>query len=223
MYTSLPPTDLARYVARQANYIFPDHHLLSAKGILSAVEQALQCVEYCFARTKMKSYNAGGARFNHLHSDQYLVFLWFLSRELWRGGEIDAASKIYLLNKMLHAFDCMYDTQLPDIFVVIHGVGTVLGKAQYADYLVVYQGCTVGSNHGKYPVLGRGLGMGAGASIVGACSVGDHVSVGIGTTLINVNVDSQTVVYSSRHVGLVIRPSNATLASEYFLEEFLCP
>lgn len=223
MHTSLLPADLAGYVARQANHIFPDNNPLSGGRILSAVEQALQCIEYCFGRTRMKSYNAGGPRFNHLHSDQYLEFLWFLSRELGKEGNTEAASKIYLLNKMLHAFDCMYDTRLPDIFVVIHGVGTVLGKAQYADYLVVYQGCTVGSNHGKYPVLGRGLGMGAGASIVGDCRVGDDVSVGIGTTIIDMNVDSRTVAYFSREGGLMMKPSKATLASEYFLEEFLCP
>jgi serine O-acetyltransferase len=78
----------------------------------------------------------------------------------------------------------MYDTKLPEIFLVIHGVGTVLGKAQYSNYFVVYQGCTIGSNHGKYPVLGRGLGLGANAAIIGACRVGDDVSIGMGTAVI---------------------------------------
>lgn len=221
MQTSLRPADLVDYVARQANHFFPDNAPLVAAQLRPAVEQALQCLESCFVRMKLKSYNAGGARFNHLHSDQYLMFLWFVSRELWRNGHAGAAAKLYLLNKALHAFDCMYDTQLPDNFVVFHGVGTVLGKARYSEYLVVFQGCTVGANRDKYPVLGRGLGMGAGASIVGDCRVGDDVSVGMGTTIIDTDISDGMVAHFSRQGGLVLRPARASLASEYFLEEFL--
>ena len=38
---------------------------------------------------------------------------------------------------------CSYKNNLPDIFVFMHHVGTVLGNANYSDYLVALHNVTV--------------------------------------------------------------------------------
>ena len=106
------------------------------------------------------------------------------------------ASKLYYLNKALHGFDCMYDTKMPDIFLVFHGVGTVLGKATYSDFLTVAHGVTVGNHRGKYPVLGKGVGLTAHSSIVGDCNIGDRVSVSVYTAIFERNIPADSVVFN---------------------------
>jgi serine O-acetyltransferase len=163
------------------------------------------------------------ARFDHLYSDQYLMFLWYLANSLWRKDvDSNVLNKVYLLNKSLHAFDCSYSTSLPDIFIVIHGVGTVLGKGTYSDYLTVYHGCTVGQAHGKYPVLGRGAGLGAGASVLGGCKLEKFVSVGAGCTLVNANIGEGSSVYRNAAGKLTTKRASADpISSEYFSREYL--
>jgi serine O-acetyltransferase len=224
LQSTLSPTDLARYVRGQLDAFFPDGVAVATEPLRRAVEGALARIEHCFMRVRVERYRrAGQARFDHLYSDQYLVFLWFLANELWRHqAEPNTINKVYLLNKCLHGFDCAWDTGLPEVFVVIHGVGTVLGKAQYADFLVVYQGCTVGQTQNRYPQLGRGVGLGAGASVIGGCTLGDFSSVGVGCALTNLEVPADASAYRDRDGKLVFSGRNrGAIAAQYFLEEFL--
>jgi len=59
----------------------------------------------------------------------------------------NVCEKIYCLNKCLNAIDIYFEVELPNIFLLVHPLGTVLGKAKYNDFLLVYQQCTVGSNN----------------------------------------------------------------------------
>mgnify|MGYP001555522517 CR=1 FL=1 len=192
MQTTLTPDQLAGYTSRQLNTFFPDGSDVAPGALLAAVGGALERMDYCFSRSRLESYFRGGqAHFDHLYSDQYLMYLWFVANELWkRGADKRVIYKVYLLNKSLHAFDCAWDTKLPEIFMVIHGVGTVLGKGEFSDFFVIYQGCTVGQTQGRYPKFGRGAGLGAGAAVIGSCELADHASVGAGCTLINTSVPS---------------------------------
>jgi serine O-acetyltransferase len=224
MQMTIPQDLLSRYVRTQVNTFFPDGCQVTQADLTSGISDALGRLEHCFLRIKVARYCAEQqARFNHLYSDQYLMFLWFLSNSLWKkGSNENTLNKVYLLNKSLHAFDCAFDTALPDIFIVIHGVGTVLGKAKYSDFFAVYQGCTVGQTQGNYPHLGRGVGLGAGASIVGKSDIGDYSSVGAGCALINTNVGSDATAYRDEVGRLVFRKGRpAAIAKQYFSEEYL--
>jgi serine O-acetyltransferase len=209
MQATLTPTALADYVARQLNHFFPDDQLLSGTDLASATSEAMDRVEYCFSHACLPRYfREGEARFNHLHSDQYLVFLWFLSNSIWRrGGAGPVADKVYYLNKALHAFDCVYENGLPDIFLVFHGVGTVLGKGTYGNYLWIAQGCTVGQHRGVYPRLGEWVGLAANSSIIGDCTLGDGATVGAGTYVVNQDIPAGHVVFRDRQGVLTQRES----------------
>jgi serine O-acetyltransferase len=224
MQTSICQDKLVDYVQAQLNAFFPDGYSVNRDVLVRGSSDALLRLEQCFLKVRVKKYFDGGhALFDHLYSDQYLMFLWFLSNSLWRKGvDQNTLNKVYLLNKCLHGFDCAYDTALPNVFIVIHGVGTVLGKAQYLDYFTVYQGCTVGQTQGRYPRLGRGVGLGAGASIIGDCLMGDFASIGAGCTLVNFHVENNSSIFRDPTGALVVREgAPATIARQYFLEDHL--
>ena len=63
------------------------------------------------------------------------------------------------------------------MFLLVHPLGTVLGRAQYSDYLIVYQRCGIGSNHDVYPRLGRHVTLRPGSAVLGRCLVGDNVTI----------------------------------------------
>lgn len=224
MQTSIPQDSLIDYVQGQLNAFFPDGQSVVRSHLLAGISDALDRLEHCFQRIRVSRYSANKqAFFNHLYSDQYLMFLWFLSNSLWKmGANENSLNKVYLLNKCLHAFDCAFDTALPDVFIVVHGVGTVLGKAKYSDFLVAYQGCTVGQSQGIYPKIGRGVGLGAGASVVGDSSIGDYASISTGCTIVNRTVESNSTVYRDENGKLIFRKSRpAAMGLQYFFEEDL--
>lgn len=195
--SSLDAKDLALYVCRQLNSIFPDGMVYSEGDLLHLVESALDRVEYCFSHIENRYFFDGEASiFNHLHGDQYAMFLYFLSRVVFLE-KLDTtnslASKLFLLNKSLHGLDAFYEIELPSVFLFVHPIGTVLGRATYKDFLVVYQRCGVGSNHGIYPQIDGSVTLHPGSSVLGKCHVGEGSSLGTGALLIDKDLICNTI------------------------------
>jgi serine O-acetyltransferase len=183
---SLPRSELALYVRKQFENLFPDG--ADVADLPRYVDLALGRIEHCFSRIRLKGFFTNGeAQFSHCHSDQYAVFLYYLSNSAFRerpGHPI--AGKAYALNKALHALDAFYEVQLPDVFAVQHPVGTVLGRASYSDYFICYHNCTVGANlENDYPSFGRGTVMYGGSRVIGKTALGDNSFVSTGAIVIN--------------------------------------
>ena len=104
----------------------------------------------------------------------------------------ELASKIYLLNKMMHAIDVFYEVRLPDIFLFVHPVGTVLGRASYSDFLIVYQGCAVGSNKDIFPLIGEYVTLHPHSKILGDCEISENCAIATGSLLLDKNLPSNT-------------------------------
>lgn len=186
MRLSLPRTDLALYVRKQFENLFPDGTDLG--DLQKLVDLALERIEHCFSRVRLKGFFANGeARFSHWHSDQYAIFLYYLANSAFRekpGHPV--ADKAYALNKALHALDAYYEVGLPDVFAVQHPVGTVLGRAAYSDYFICYHNCTVGANlDNDYPAFGRGIVMYGGSRVIGKTALGDNTLVSTGAIVID--------------------------------------
>ncbi len=196
MILSHTPDELAEYTMGQIKAFFPDGRLIDRIKFQGAVRITLERTENCFSHISHPSYySEQQARFDIFHSDQYCTYLYFLSNSIFQSGEdLTLAKKIFALNKALHAFNCMYDTLLPDIFWLIHVVGTVLGKANYSNFLVVRQNCTVGAMAGAYPTIGKGFVMSAGSSLIGNCQIGANVMLGPGCTIVNRVVEDNTLI-----------------------------
>lgn len=218
MITSLKNIELTKYVNFQINNFFPDNVTFNNDELAIFVNLALERIEYCFKHVALKHYyNNNQVIFNHLYSDHYVVFLWFLSNTIYKKfGKCNLADKIYYLNKVMHGLDCMYDTNLPDIFLLFHSSGTMLGKAKYSDYFVALHGCTVGSYNGIYPELGSGVSLTANSSIIGNCQIGDRVSISTGTVLINTSVESDVVVMNGLSEKYLIKKATKSYAQQFF-------
>jgi len=201
---TLSKEDLQAYVIHQACHFFPDNRLsLGDKLFNRSFNLALERTEYCFKHIALNSYHHKGTTFfSHLHSDQYTLFLWFLSNSIWKEYEsAEVASKFFYLNKALNGVACMYDAGMPDIFLIVHGGGVVLGKAVYSDFFVCYQGCTVGAINGVYPVIGKGVAMAPQSSVIGDCRIGDHVTIGNQALLRNTDLNSGSLYYRHTDTG----------------------
>lgn len=202
--TSLSSAELQTYVMRQLNTFFPDNRTPADEELfIHSFRQALERVENCFKYVALPAYHRDGdTYFSHLHADQYTVFLWFLSNSVWNNYQDEAlASKIFYLNKSLNGVMCMYDAKMPDIFLILHGNGIVLGKATYSDFFVCCHGCTVGAVHGVYPVFESGVAMAPMSSVVGNCTIGPHSTIGTNALLRNRNLEQNLLYYQDVNSG----------------------
>ena len=208
MRTSLGRSELAEYLSRQLNTYFPDGRDVSKNVLGHPVDTALQRVEHCFSRICSKYYvEDSSPLFDHLHADHYATFLYFTAAAIYRqGADERLCAKLVHLNKCLHGLDLFYEVELPDIFLLVHPLGTVLGRAKYADYLVVYQRCGVGSNHGVYPVLGEFVTLRPGASVLGSCRVGTNCTIAADSLLLDRTLDDN-LVYIGNPLNHVIKPA----------------
>lgn len=195
--SSISEADLAAYWTRQVQSFFYDGAENSPELALQITRDAMERVNDCFSVNLKKYFSTNGqARFNHLHSDQYAMFLYIASNVAYRVHNSSViAEKLYLLNKALHGLDALYSIALPAHFSFTHPLGTVLGRASYGDYFAVYQGCTVGSTGlDSYPSFGEGVLMYANSSVIGACTIGDDVVVGAGALVVSTDIPSGSLV-----------------------------
>ncbi|MEO6453696.1 MAG: hypothetical protein ABIN97_06495 [Ginsengibacter sp.] len=218
MITSLSKKQLQDYTSKQLNFFFPDHKIVNLAHFDTAVTVALDKLEYCYKYCQLKQYNDGNnTYFNHLYSDHYVMYLWYLANTIWREKfDKDVCNKLYYLNKTLHGLDCMYDTHLPDIFLLFHCVGTMLGKATYSNFFVALQGCTVGSHNGIYPVFDTGVSLTAHSSVIGNCKIGKKVSISAYTNIFETDIPGNRVVYKTQNGEIIIKESNKSYAQGFF-------
>lgn len=210
--TSLSTEGLAQLAACQANTLFPDGDSVVVADVEVGVRGALARLEHCFSRVSNRYFFDGcAAVFDHLHGDQYAMWLYFLSNELHQcGASSGLCKKLFLLNKALHGCDIYYEIELPSVFLLVHPLGTVLGRAQYADYLVVYQRCGVGSNHDVYPKLGSHATLHPGSAILGHSSVGSFCSIAAESLLLDQDLPNNSL-YIGNPRDYLIRPQAGPL------------
>lgn len=197
MKTSLDAEHLGRYTIAQLENLFPDGD--GSEEILDHVGIAMRRVERCFAENTNKYFRRDGeVWFDHLHSDQYASYIYFLANSMHRAGaDRRICDKLFNLNKALHGLNVYYEIELPEVFFLSHPLGTVLGRADYGDYLFVYQGCTIGNNHGLYPKLGEHVTVYTGASILGNCTVGGRCKIAANSVLMDQDLESGTIYIGS--------------------------
>lgn len=214
MQTSLEPARLISYVAKQLQNFFPDEQ---EHDLSPVIHRAMERLEHCFANVALPGYRKHGkVVFNHLHSDQNAVFLYFASNTAWRDmGDIKLASKLFYLNRTLNGIICMYDTELPSIFLLVHSVGITLGKASYSDYLVVHQNVTVGNDRGFRPRLDKHVVLCGGASIIGDCDISSAVSISANSTVLHTAIPAGHIV-AGRSPDLIVKPARRQLIEQYF-------
>jgi serine O-acetyltransferase len=163
------------------------------------MDLALIKIETCFDEINLKYYRdeqGSASKFDHLNGDHFATLLYFLSNLAWiKFDNINLATKLFYLNKIMHGIDLFYTVQMPDIFLLVHPVGTVLGNAHYDDYFVAYQNVTVGADEaGFYPIFGKETILYSKSSVIGECTLGSNVVLGSNSFVLNSNVPSNSLV-----------------------------
>jgi len=210
---SLSTEEVPRWVVHLLSGAFHD---ADPRNVDRVTILALDRLEHCFKNIALSSYSdERGAIFNHLHGDQTATFFYLCSNEAWKIGDMLLAGQFFLLNKMRNGFVCMYDTILPDIFLLNHTIGTMLGKAAYGDYFVAYHGVTVGTDRAIQPVIGKNVIMYPQSSVTGDCNVGDGAVFSAKATLMRMNVEADTIV-SGIYPAIVKTPRRKDFVGRYF-------
>lgn len=195
MEMSICKEDLSKYIASQINVFFPDGNPLCAGFLNRYMGEIISRVEFCFSKINNRYFFDGkNVLFDHLNGDQYAMFLYFVSNTIFQlTNDVNFSAKIFNLNKLLHGIDAFYEVELPDVFLFVHPLGTVLGRGRYSNYFIVYQRCGVGSNKGFYPELKEHVTLRPGSSVLGKCLVEDNCTLASGSLLIDRNLEKNTV------------------------------
>ncbi len=221
MEHSLSPSELAAYTSAQMNTFFPDPNPVKAETILELLPVVLARLETCFTGLRGGYFRRSGVlKFDHLHADQYAMYVYILSNQAYRAGNTNAAVKGYLLNKALYGIEAYYEVELPPVFWFSHAVGSVLGRAKYGNGIVVTQGCTVGNKNGLYPTFGEKVVLCPNSVVLGNCQVGSDVCIGAGSQLVDATIPDGTTVVGSTP-NLRILPKRSDLIDANFAPELL--
>ena len=207
LHASLSTDALCRLAARQTDHFFADGHALPPDDLLPSARVAMARLEHCFSQVDNRYFFDGQrAVFDHLHGDQYAMWLYLLANQLHRDqAPAHWCKKLFLLNKALHGCDIFYEVALPSVFLLVHPLGTVLGRADYSDHLIVYQRVGIGSNHGIYPTLGAHLTLHPGSAVLGQSRVGNHCSIAAESLLMDRDLPDHSLYIGSPRDPL-IRP-----------------
>ncbi len=177
--------------------------------ILETIPASIKLMEENFSEINNSSLNDGiDIIFNPYHSTTWAIFLYRLSHELSSCCEKKiiekakiCADQVYYLNKIMHGIDWYHPIELPIHFMCEHPVGSVLGRASYGDYLMIYQGTTIGGNRENgylfYPKIGNRVTMYANATVLGKSDIGNNVIISANSYLINEKVPDNSIVFGS--------------------------
>ena len=189
------------YTINLLNKYLNDNKKINKAHISKSFNQAYDRLIYCFSKIQNQYFfdkRKKKINLNHLNSDQMATFLYFFSNCCYVNKlEQGICDKIYYLNKILNSVDIFYKVNLPDIFLLIHPVGTVLGRANYSNYLIVYQGVNVGSNKDIYPILSNYVTLRPSSSILGKSKMGENSELATGSILIDHNLGKNQIYFGN--------------------------
>ncbi len=190
---------LCALTAHQVNAIWPDAEPVCKNAMQASGQIAFARLEHCFSRVNNRYFFDGrDVVFDHLHGDQYAMWLYFLSHQLYLDAAPESwAKKVFLLNKSLHGCDIFYEVTLPAVFLLVHPLGTVLGRGEYGEYFIAYQRCGIGSNHDVYPRLGPHVTLRPGSAVLGKCVIGANVTIAAESLVLDRDIDANTTYFGN--------------------------
>lgn len=214
---SISKDSLLAYTCTQVNLFYPDEKKIEPNSLNSILDESLLKLELCFKTICLPYYKKdGNTYFNHLHGDHYSAFLYLTSRQAFLNNDINLATKLFLLNKALFGIDVFYTVELPESFIFVHPIGTILGRAKYSNFFVVYQGVTVGANeNGIYPDFSKKTLLFSNSSVIGNCKTGENFVLGARSTIINSNVTNNKIVVGN-YPNIKVSTNSKNIISNYF-------
>jgi serine O-acetyltransferase len=215
---AMPQAKLRDLVLLQLANNFGPLETAERETVAGRIAPALGMLQRCFRHIRNKYYQLEGRSFlNPFHAGQYCLFLHFLTRALREdpSAQPSLCDRAYYLNRIMHGVDLFYDAGLPDVFFVEHPLGSCMGRAEYSDKLLFFQGCTVGGRPGEHPRLGRRMVLFAGARVLGRSKIGADTVLSAGASVVNQDVPGNCIVFGSSP-QLVFKPLPPGFFDAYF-------
>lgn len=170
------------------------------------------------------------------------ITAWYRKgRAAYLAGDQSSADYWHRAIRREHGCELYPAVELPERLLMVHPIGTVLGRATYGDHLVCYNCVNVGSDlDGNRPTIGNGVVLFSGAKVLGNVTIGSNVFVTAnavisGTTKNPVTIpdncvvftdwrqdypgnmySSRHIVYSSRHIGPEFKPTRRSVIDHFF-------
>lgn len=199
MIFEIPKADILKGLIHQLTSFFSISDT-EIDTIHSLSDRVFKRCEYNFSKNENKYYSrADEVYFNPYHAGQYTVFLYYFSNTIFKEQKdcIRLADKIYYLNRTMNACDLFYEVVLPEIFMLDHPLGSVIGRGQFGNYFAFSQNCTVGNNNNVFPVIGEHVTMSANTMILGNSNIGNHVILGAGACVKDQDIPDHSLVFGS--------------------------
>jgi len=195
--------------------------------IESVLDETYARCLYCFQSIRDPYYSTDEICPYHL--GQYLTFLYFLGNTLFRRYNPsdsenldvqDLCDKIFMTSLTISSADIYYKHNMPEIFLPAHPLGAVFtGKAKIGNYFFFMQGCNLGINNGKGPILGEGVVMWGDSKIVGDCHVGNHVMFAANSYIKDMDIPDNSIVFG-QFPNVVVKENQEDKIMEVLNERF---
>lgn len=137
-----------------------------------------------------------------------------IAHAFYEEGAPEYARELTEYAKMETGIDIHPGAEIGEYFFIDHGTGVVIGETtRIGDWARIYQDVTLGALHfeeeeddehalkkgyKRHPDIGDSVVIGAGSKVLGAVTVGDHVSIGA-NSWVTEDVPDNTSVYISDH------------------------
>lgn len=149
------------------------------------------------------------------------MFLYFVSNEAYQNDDELYYSKCSLLNKFLFSIDLFGHIKMPEIFLLVHPLGTIIGRAKFDNYLVIYQNVTIGGVHSKnntiyYPSFGSGVILYSKISVLGNAHISDNTIIGANTSIIGKDYPENSLIIGS-YPNNNIKPYESSVKGIFFI------
>ena len=99
---------------------------------------------------------------------------------------------------------------MPDIFLLVHPIGTVIGRATFADRIVIYQNVTIGGKRDKngginYPKFSENTILFANTTVIGSSILKENTTLGARTFISDLIVNEPNKIILGAHPNNVIK------------------
>lgn len=159
------------------------------------------------------------------HSDILANLISRTASHLYQSGNVAESDLLAKANKLLHGIDFFPRNPIPDVFMLVHPVGSVIGRITLPTLSVIYQGVSVGArlpNEGEcsYPRFSGPVVLFANSSVFGNCLVGKNVVFGAGSMVVECDIPDDSVVVGQfpNHRFL---PGGKKIIDKYFVNRQL--
>ncbi len=150
-----------------------------------------------------------------LYPSFWAIYHYRRAHELFLRGAYYKARKISQHAARKTGIEIHPGAEIGPGFFIDHGHGVVIGETTIiGKNVTIYQGVTLGGTgkeHGKrHPTIGDNVMIGAGAKVLGSCTIGSGSKVGAGSVVLEDVPENSTVVGVP---GRIVRQDNVRIMS----------